>query len=461
MSEVYTASERSIRLWAVGGMADYMLFVSFNALILPVFTTSFGLSPVLVGWALMLPRLLYALIDPALGHLSDNLHTRWGRRRPFIFGSAILGSIMVMALWWPPQTWSQSFQFMYLLVISSMLYFCYGVFSMTHVALGYELSDDYSIRSKVVAVRAFFFSIAGLAGGWLYWLALRPVFGNEIAGIRWVSVGIAVVILTAGLIPVFSARERFQNQNISGKKKPNLLHAMRTTLKIRPFVMVLLLRIFQTLGMSLYGAMSFYINVYSVCRGDKSMATSLSGINGIVAFFYSFAMVKISAWLTQRLGKRRGLIVGFGAAVLGAVLLPFFAHPGRPYLLLSHMMIFSFFGILTTLFMNAVMPDICDLDELESGERREGLFFSVLSFVTKIETSLLVVLGGYLVAFSGFDPQMAKQMGQQMPNVLVRMRWLGFTPLIICNCITFLIVLRFPITRQMMDDVRARLAARR
>jgi len=455
---IYTASSRSIHLWAVGGMADYMLFVSFQALIMPIFTTGFGLSPVLVGWALMLPRLFDALIDPMLGHFSDNLHTRWGRRRPFLFGTSILGAFIVMVMWWPSQAWAPWLQFMHLLIASIVLYFCYGLFSMTHVALGYELSDDYHIRTKVVAVRALYFSVAALAGGWLYRLALCPVFGNEITGIRWISVGMAAVILVAGLTPVFTSRERFQNVN---RKHVNLLNAMRTTLKIRPFVIVLLLRVFQTLGVSLYGAMSFHIGVYSVCQGDKSMFTSLTGIAGIVGFFYSFAMVPLSAWLSRRLGKRQGIIWGYGAVFLGAIVLPFFARPGLPYLLLAHMSIFAFFNIVVTMFMASVMPDICDIDELESGSRREGLFSAVMSFVSKIENSICMLLGGYLLAMSGFNTQLAKQMGQQAPEVLSNLRWLGFTPYIVFSGVAFFIALRFPITQKMMEDVHAGLAARR
>lgn len=457
-SPVYSANARSIHLWAVGGMADYMLFVSFNALILPIFTTGFGLSPVLVGWALMLPRIFDAFVDPMVGHLSDNLHSRWGRRRPFLFVSSVLGAILVIALWWPSQSWPQGVQFAYLLVCSILLFICYGAFSMTHQALGYELSDDYHVRTQVVAVRAFYFAMAALCGGWLYWLALRPFFGNEITGIRWVSVGMAALILIAGLIPVFTCRERFQNVRPSHVP---LWVAMRTTLKIRPFVVVLLLRISQTLGSSLYGALSFYIGAYCVCGGDKSLFTSLAGINGIVGFTASLALVPYSRKLSQRLGKRKGLIFGFGAAFLGALLLPVFAREGHPYWFLGHMIVFGSANLVLTMFLSAVMPDICDLDELESGERREGLFSAVMSFVSKIENSLCMLLGGYMVAYSGFSTHLAQSMQQQPDQVLSRLKWLGFTPAIVFTGLALALACFFPVTQRMMDDVRQRLELRR
>jgi hypothetical protein len=216
MIPAYSAANRTLHLWGVGAMADYMLFVSFNALLLPIYTTGFGLSPVLVGWALMLPRVFDALVDPVIGHVSDNLRTRWGRRRPFLLGAALLGAVLVMTLWWPSRDWPPALQFAHLLANSILLFVCYGAFSMTHQALGYELSDDYHVRTRVMAVRAFYFSLAALAGGWLYWLALRPVFGDEITGIRWVSAGMALVVAGAGLVPVLACRERFHHAPRTG-----------------------------------------------------------------------------------------------------------------------------------------------------------------------------------------------------------------------------------------------------
>lgn len=459
MTPAYSAANRTLHLWGVGAMADYMLFVSFNALLLPIYTTGFGLSPVLVGWALMLPRVFDALVDPVIGHVSDNLRTRWGRRRPFLLGAALLGAVLVMTLWWPSRDWPPALQFAHLLANSILLFVCYGAFSMTHQALGYELSDDYHVRTRVMAVRAFYFSLAALAGGWLYWLALRPVFGNEITGIRWVSAGMALVVAGAGLVPVLACRERFHHAR---PRRVPLLQAVRTTLRLRPFVLVLLMRITQTLGVSLYGSLSFYIGAYCVCGGDKSLFTSLAGWNGIAGFLVSMLLVPGSALLSRRLGKRRGLIFSFGAAFLGALLLPLFARDGHPYLFLAHLIVFSgVVNLILTMFLASVMPDLCDLDELETGERREGLFSAVMSFVSKIEVSLCTLLGGYLVAFSGFDTHLAQQMVQQPEQVLHRLRGLAFTPAIVFAGLAFALACRFPVTQQVMETVRRRLEEQR
>ena len=454
MNTPFTASNRTIHLWAVGAMADYMLYLSFNALIMPIFTTAFGLSPVLVGWALMLPRITDAIIDPFVGHMSDITHTRWGRRRPFILGAALLGAVVVVSMWWVSRDWPVAAQFVWLLVSSILLFVCYGTFSMTHIALGYELSDDYNNRTKVVAVRTVYFSLASIGGGWAYWLALRPVFGNEITGVRWVAGGMAVIVLVAGMVPVLVCRERFPNAN---RKHVNIWQALRSTLHVRPFVLLLLLRFAQTLGTSLYGAVAFFIGVYSVCQGDKSKLTFLNGLGGMAGFLMSFALVPLAAPICRRLGKRWGIIVGYGAAFLGALVLPVFAQPGHPYVFFSWSLIFLPTTAILTMFMAAVMPDICDLDELNSGERREGLFSAVMSFVSKLENSVIMLIGGYLVTYAGFNAHLA----QQPAEVLVKLRLFGFIPNIVFSGVAFAISWFVPLTQEMMDGVRAQLEERR
>jgi GPH family glycoside/pentoside/hexuronide:cation symporter len=454
-SDAYTARNLSIHLWGIGAMADYMLFVAFNALILPIFTTGFMMDPRWVGWALTLPRIFDALIDPVLGHFTDNFHSRWGRRRPFLVISALLGGAMLILMWWVPKQWPAVAQFIWLLVTSILLYFSYGLFTMTHQALGYELSDDYHKRSKVMAVRGFYFSIAAMAGGGLYLLCLNPVFGGEINGVRWLSVGMTAVILAATAIVVTNSSERFQNVN---RQHVPLLPAIRATLRIRPFVIVLLLRVAQTLSTSLYGSIGFFIGAYYVCGGDKAGYSKLSFWCGIVGFATAIALVPLSTWISRHVGKRQSIIWGLGLVFVAALAMPWLHIPGRPYLMLSYMIGVGILVSGVNLFLASVMPDICDIDELTSGQRREGLFSAVMSFVGKIENSACILISSYMITWAGFDIKLGPH---QPPEVLNKLLLYGFAPKMLFSGVAFLIALYFPINQKLMNEVRAKLAARR
>ena len=456
--QTYQASNRDIHLWGMGSLADYMLFVAFNALILPIYVTGFGMDARRVGWALVVPRIFDAIIDPILGRFSDNFHSRWGRRRPFMVFAAALGGTMLMAMWWPSQSWDKWLQFGWLLGTSILLYFSYGMYSMTYLALGYELTDDHNQRAKVQAVRAMYFSIAAMCGGWIYWLALRPFFGNEIHGIRMVSIGLAVVLFGSAAIAAIHTRERFTNAN---RKHINLMQALRSTLTLKPFAILLLIRIISSLSGLGGASIAFFIITYYVCQGDKVTATSLSGFNGNVGFVMALLIVPMSTWLSRHIERRWGVILWVGVTALGAIAGPLVARPGHPYTYLAFMICIGVLTSIFAIFMSAIMPDICDIDELKSGERREGLFAAVLAVQSKVESSVCILASSYLISWSGFDAKLAAAGGAQAPET-IRILWrLAYIPPIVFSLIALGIAFYFPITRKMMDDVRRQLAARR
>jgi GPH family glycoside/pentoside/hexuronide:cation symporter len=294
-----------------------------------------------------------------------------------------------------------------------------------------------------------------MAGGGLYLLCLNPVFGGEINGVRWLSVGMTAVILAATAIVVTNSSERFQNVN---RQHVPLLPAIRATLRIRPFVIVLLLRVAQTLSTSLYGSIGFFIGAYYVCGGDKAGYSKLSFWCGIVGFATAIALVPLSTWISRHVGKRQSIIWGLGLVFVAALAMPWLHIPGRPYLMLSYMIGVGILVSGVNLFLASVMPDICDIDELTSGQRREGLFSAVMSFVGKIENSACILISSYMITWAGFDIKLGPH---QPPEVLNKLLLYGFAPKMLFSGVAFLIALYFPINQKLMNEVRAKLAARR
>lgn len=458
-AKAYTASNLRIHLWACGALANYFMSGIMFSFMSIVFITSFEMSPAWVGLAMTIPQFVDLVVNPMLGRLSDNTHTRWGRRRPFIFVGTLLGAALVAGIWWMPLSWVQDWKgFVYLLFFSTLLLVNLAIFEMAHVALGYEMSDDYEQRSKVMAVRNWYFSVGGLAGGFTYWLAMRPFFGTghagEIVGMRCISLGMAAMILVVGLISVIATQERFQNIN---KTHVPILQAIKDTLRNRAFVVILVARIISVLGNGVGGSMIAYIGIYSVCQGDKELFNKvIAGWIGLATFALSFLMIPLAVPVTRWLGKGRGLIIGAGLGCLSALALPFVLQPGNVYIWFAWTLLFMPMGIVSGNLLASAMPDICDVDELEHGERREGLFAAVMAFITKIESSLCAGIGGYVLVKTGFDQHLI----QQAPEVITKMRFYAFGPMIVAAILTFVVYCFFPLTKKRMDEVRAKLDAR-
>ena len=450
----YSAPSSQIWAWGVGGIANHILICTFGQAT-AIFTIGFSLNAALVSWAMMLPRLIDGIADPILGHLSDNTHTRWGRRKPFLVLGSVLAAVSLAALWWADRTWSSTAQLAYLFVLGTIFYCAWGLYSMAWNSIGYELTDDYHERSKISAIGSLFLSFVLLGNSWVYWFALRPFFGNEINGIRWIAGGVAVIAICTALVAVCVCKERFTHANTK-KQKVAILPAFKTTIKNRAFRSLMLIKICQTLGERAAGGILFFVGIYFVCQGDKSLATKITGIGGVIGTIWGFGSVPLIKPISRWLGKKGGLILGASGSLAAALITPFAYSPEHPYwMLFPAIMVVTLISISNTI-ANAIMPDICDVDELESNQRREGLFTAVMGFVQKIEISLCALLVGYLVVWSGLDTTVSAQ-----PEwVLRRLFWLAVIPNIVFTAGYFTLALSFPLTEKIMTEVRQKLDER-
>ncbi len=471
-------------------MANHILICTYGQAT-AIFTLGFALNAALVSLAIMLPRLIDGITDPILGHLSDNTHTRWGRRKPFLVAGSVLAAIFLAALWWADRDWSPTAQLVYLFVVGTLFYCAWGLYSMSWNAIGYELTDDYHERSRVSAIGSFFLYIVLLGNSWVYWFALRPLFEhgvvatfngfvaagldweafsavfhrafvaepgaptNEINGIRWIAAAAGTIAIVTALVAVCICKERFTEAN-ARREHVAMLPALRATVRNRPFLSLLLIKLCQTLGERAAGGILVFVGIYYVCQGDKSLASKITGIGSTAGVIWGFAMLPLIKPLSRWIGKKGGIILGASGSLAAALATPFAYSPAHPYwMLLPALLTITLLAVSNTI-ANAVMPDICDVDELETGHRREGLFTAVMGFVQKIEISLCALLVGYLVVWSGLDTKIAAQ----SPEVLRRLFWLAVIPNILFTSGYFVLALRFPLTEAMMTEVRSRLDAR-
>ncbi len=449
----YTAPNREVYGWAIGGIATHALICTYGQAMI-IFNVGFGFKATVVAWAMMLPRVFDALIDPMMGHYSDNLHTRWGRRKPFLVAGSLLAGLFVVLLWWGGREWSDTAQLIYLTVVGTLFYCSWGLYSMAWNSLGYELTDDYNQRSRVAAIGGLFATGVLALNGWTYWFALRPFFGGEIYGIRWISGGVAIIAISAAFYAAYNCKERFAKAN---KEHVPIGPALKTTLKNRPFVILLGYKFCQILGERVFTGLLAYLGIYYVCHGDKSFATSITGMGSSIGSFLGFVILPVIPLLSRKLGKRAGLTIPAGVAFAMALSLPVILTPAAPYLLLLPILLLLTLSIIANTMTNAILPDICDLDELENGERREGLYTAVVAFVSKLEISLTMLVVGYLVDLSGFNQLLPTQPAE----VMNRMLWMA---IFLTGFFTFcglLLAMRFRMTEASMDVVRAQLDERR
>lgn len=442
--------------WAGGSIADQFLTNGINSLTLPIYNISLGVSPVLLGYGLAIPRLFDAITDPIMGNISDNTRSRWGRRRPYILIGAVLSSFTFMLLWMPPSSLGHTGLFVYFTVLAILMYGAFTIFAVPRQALGYELSTDYNERTNLFAWNALLATVAGVLIPWMYKLSFHPLLAgperNELVGVRSIAIIAAAICLLTALPCAFFTRERY---NVAAQPKIKFVKAAKMTLANKPFLMISGVIVLILLAVGLVGPMNLYINIYYVCGGDKELGAFWGGIAGTVQAIVGGISTPIIAWIANRAGKRKTIMGGLALAICSYLASWWLFDPQRPWLQV-------FFNgtvqpaLMTVWVLNgSIIADICDDDELRNGYRREGMFGAIFTFITKAAPSGIVVLMGYVLLLAGFRE------GQEVtPDTVRNLRVLFIVIPVVLLSFAIVLAQRFPITEAIARWTRAQLDER-
>ena len=433
-----------------------------------------GMNPALVGLLGALPRLTDAITDPLMGFISDNSSTRWGRRRPFIFVGAILSGIIFIFLWQLPPGQSESYYFWYFLIGSFVFYLAYTIFATPWVALGYELTPDYHERTRLMAVQNFMGSLAYVISPWFLWVMQLDYFDDVVDGAANLAIIIGIFTIIIGIMPALILRERFRSEKLHGAVDPDapkvtlgyviwknikkFVSGFVVTLKVKPFLLLCLATFLVFNGFILIASFQTYVIIYYVFAGNQELGAEWAGYSGTVGAVSSFIVIFIVTWMSTKFGKRRAFFIAIGISILGYALKWVCYNPEIPWLLLlpSPLMAFGL-GALFTL-MGSMIADVCDYDEINTHERREGMFGSIYWWVVKLGMALALAGGGYLLNATGFDVELE---GNQTEQAIYLMRLFDVLIPVISSAIAIWAVAMYPITEDMAHEMREKLEARR
>ena len=444
---------RSIFAWAIGSVGSSYAIQSINALALPIYNIALGVDPVLLGWAMSIPRVIDSFFDPWLGWLSDNTHSRWGRRKPYIVAGALPLALLTLLLWIPPSRIGPTGLFWYFLGVSIVYYLAYSVCAVPQTALGYELSPDYHERTRIMGWSSIFGLLGGLGLPWLYRLTLMPCFGvNEVAGVRWVGAFLAIVIFCTSIAPGIICRERYANVAAAPM---GLVESVRQTLRNGPFRVLVAATLLTVVITTMVSPCLYYVDIFEIC-GGKENAAKVIGWSGTVQCLAAFAGVPFNTWLSRKVGKRAAALICTGVTAVGYGLYAVTLTPRHPYLQLTSAFVVGW-GIQGIWIMcGSMTADVCDHDELNTGHRREAFYGASLGISIKAGLAVAAMLSGYIVHVAGY-----RDLGAVRPEVMVRMRhifiWSQVAGLSVCGAILLL----YPLSRKRVDATRVELEARR
>jgi GPH family glycoside/pentoside/hexuronide:cation symporter len=441
-----------------------------------------------VGLLGALPRLTDALTDPLMGYISDHTKSRWGRRRPYIFLGAIASGLLYVGLWWLPTAQGVNVVFWYVLIGSIVFYLAYTMFATPWVALGYELTPDYNERTRLMGVQNFIGPLAYVVSPYYLWvMSNKSWFDDQIQGAFWLAVAVGVVAICLGILPALILREplaarpaeksppgeagepsvrKYKDVPAVPDPKPaglvasllDFFDGLRITVSSRPFLLLGGATFLVFNGFILISSFQSYVIIYYVFGGDQERGAEYVGHAGVVGGISTFVVIALVTWLGTRIGKRKAFFVTIGVSAVGYALKWFCYSPANPWLVLvpAPLMAFGLGGLFT--LMGSMIADVVDVDELNTGERREGMYGSIFWWVVKLGMAAALAGGGLLLNLTGFDVELG---GDQAGTTITMLRAFdAFIPAA-ASLLAIALVYVYPITEQTAHEVRTELERRR
>ncbi|MGA0435610.1 MAG: MFS transporter [Flavobacteriales bacterium] len=398
------------------GMLANQMFPAALGVFIIVLVQDLGFAAILWGIIQFVPRIFDAVTDPIMGFISDNTKSKWGRRRQYVFIGAIIMGLAYVAMWQLFKENSVTYNFIYFLAWSLVFYLGLTIFSVPYVAMGYEISDDFHERTQIMAIAQFIGQWAWVIAPWFWVILYDPAwFSATDQGVRQLSVWVAIPCTIFALIPAIflkskSTLDRADFMPISAHHILRSLKGIFTSafeaFKIKQFRQIAGATFLIFNSFNVIAAHTFLIIVHYMFNSDPASAGNWPALHGSVgALVTTFLVIPIVTWMSKVLGKKKAFIVSQLISIVGYILFWFLFIPGKPYLFLFALPFHSFgIGSLFTIMMS-MTADVCDLDELQTGQRREGVLGAVYWWMVKLGFGIAALLGGAILSFVGFDAE--------------------------------------------------------
>ena len=482
-------------IYGIGSFVNQFAGAATNQLII-VLNLGLGVNPALVGWIGAVPRFLDAFSDPLIGYGSDNTMTKWCRRKTWILFGALSSGVLLALMFQLYKGQGEYFYFWYVLGIQCLFVVTFACYSIPWIALGYEMTPDYHERTRLQAYASFFAQPVWMLAPWVFkiisskelvldftfkiWkytiplntgITLHTGFTDIVHGARVVAIIVGIFITVGGILPAIFSRELYGNLPKTERKKgasnviKDLLKNCATSFQCGPFVKLIVVTFLIFNGFMLASAFTAYV-VFFYCFGSQPTmdlmyqngGTLLGCFGMLSAICTAFIAIPLTTWTSTKLGKRKTFLITMSLAIFGYVLKWIGYNPQYPYLLLIAAPFLAFhLGSLFTLVCSMV-ADVCDLDELQNGSRREGMFSGIYWWIQKLGIAGASVLSGYLLNWTGFRQELGLN---QAANTLFYMRICDVGIPIVTSVAAIFIIMTFKLSEDNAYDIRRQLEERR
>lgn len=388
--------------------ASYFVFYATAVLLLP---GSF------IGLIVSLSIVWDAISDPVMGYISDNTKSKFGKRHVYIFSGTLLIAITNLSLWHVEVDIATWIKFIWIMMSVFLIKTFVTVFITPYSALGAEMSTDYNERSKIQAVKTIFFLAAlMIVTAVCMFVFFKPTATYEFGQLnpqayKNIAYTASLVMLVTGLITYFSTKSFNINTRKSNHKLTlsELMYQIKYSLKCKDFRKIFLGYLFTNLASAIIGVVGLHTFTYTFAMNNYKIGIVL-GTQFLVSILAQPLWVKVAA----KIDKKAAVTIGLKISIFGCMML-FALVVLRDQVILhyEYMIVYAVvIGFGTSGLFSlplSMVADTVDQQELQTGERTEGIYFGMLNFGYKMSQSIAILILGFALDIIRFNPKIGVQ----------------------------------------------------
>lgn len=418
-------------LYGFGSVAYGVKDNGFSFLLMLFYSQVLGLPAALAGLALFIALMFDAVSDPLVGYWSDRTRSRWGRRHPFMYASALPVAVCYYFLWNPPiDTSDHQLLFLWLVCASVGIRFLITLYEIPSTALVAELTSDYDERTKLLGYRYMFGWYGGLTVHFLafsVFLVDSPAYPSGVLNPQgYAHYGMAAAALiflsimasSLGLhrfIPVLRSAPAHL-----GLPPLEAARELMVTLSNRNLLALFVAGLFAAIGAGVVTNFDIYMNTYfwGFTSADIQWIT-------LSLFGSAFLAMLAAPRLAARFDKKRSAMAVYAISIVwgtSPVLLriagwfPDNDWPGLLPLMVFFAMVNVTLIVMFGIIQSSMLADVVEQSEIRTGRREEGLFFAARTFAAKATSGVGTLLAGIILNLIQFP--VAAKPGQVSEDVL-------------------------------------------
>ncbi|MEE4194312.1 MAG: glycoside-pentoside-hexuronide (GPH):cation symporter [Anaerolineae bacterium] len=471
-----TAENRKLPVWykLVYGSGDIgkASFNTLRMLFYAIFLTDVvGLDPRLASFASLVSILWDAINDPIVGSLSDNVRTRWGRRRPFLLVFTVPFALGFLLLWWAPPWESQVLLMLTIMGAYMITDTLQTLVSVPYMALTPEIADDYDERTSLTTFRMMWNLIASLLTA-----AVAPAIVDSVvasgASLQQGYLLVAAIFGGSAILPFllifFVVREKEVPPVTDVHQDPiTLKSTLQEFLQNTPFKFATGIYVFNWIAFDTVSLMLPFFLLYWVASGDLLAQVDLFGMKiGLetialgTMFGVAILTLPLWNWLSQRLSKKVTYIIGLVLWIIVEALV-LTVQPGQHNYMLVLCVVVGFFTSNAHIIPEAMFPDVIDWAELKTNHRREGAYYGAINLIRKLATAVASFIALQVLGWTGYTaPDGNTTIFSQPASALTAIRILTGPLIIIFLLVALWFTTRYPLTRDRQHQIRRSLERR-